>query len=129
MGDSALYLWRYAIALIAHDDDAMVDDVGGGYVIAIEEGAVDWSADREAVEICGKVAVHYLYAGNAAHSGLDYLRVPDVRGVAAADDGLDAEPVCYADDGAKVAGVLDAVEGEGKRKTLPTPKTLPPPSL
>jgi hypothetical protein len=53
---------------------------------------------------------------------LYHLRIPGIDSVFTADDVVYAKPVGYADDGAQVAWVLDAVEGKeegffrGRRK-------------
>ena len=47
-----------------------------------------------------------------SHRGLYHFGVIGIGGVFAAIDGVDAEPVGNADDGAEVAGILNAVESD-----------------
>ena len=60
-----------------------------------------------------------MYVRDTSHRGLYHLGAVGIGGVLATVDGVDAEPVGNADDGAEVARVLDTVEGQievsGKR--------------
>ena len=103
-----------AVALVAHDDEGRGGEWLGVDVVAVEEGAIDGEVAWQRIEQGGEVIIIYVYARDAAHRGLYHLGVPGVGSVGAADEGGDAEPVGDADDGAEVAGVLYAVEGEGE---------------
>ena len=52
--------------------------------------------------------------GNTTHCGLNYFGVVGISGVWRTVDGVDAKPVSYSDDGAQIAWVLNAIEGEGE---------------
>ena len=53
-----------------------------------------------------------MYVREASHGGLHHFGVVGIGGVLAAIDGVDAEPVGNADDGAEVAGILHTVESK-----------------
>ena len=120
VGDERTHLWRQAVALVAHDDDAAtvarLPGVGAVDVSAVEECAIDGQAVlTQADQGLGEVNITESYACEGAHRGLDNLGVVAVSGVAAAEDMADAEPVGGAYDGPEVAGVLHSVEGEQER--------------
>ena len=52
------------------------------------------------------------HAEDGAHRGLDHLGIVQFHGVGRSDDPVDAEPVRHPEDGAQVAGVADAVQGQ-----------------
>ena len=53
-----------------------------------------------------------MYVRDASHRGLYHLGIVTVGSIFRTEDGLDAKPVGNADDGAQVARVLNAVEGQ-----------------
>ena len=55
-----------------------------------------------------------VHAGDASHRGLHHLGVIHISRVKAAIDVGNAKPVGYADDGAEIPRVLDAVEHQGE---------------
>ena len=112
VGDALAHSLGNAIALVAHDDDALLRQGLLIDVVAIEQGAIDGIGWGKGVEKLQEVTVYNMYVRKASHRGLYHLGVVGVGRVFAAIDGVDAEPVGNADDGAEVAGVLDAIERE-----------------
>ena len=99
-----------AVALVAHNDDAISGEWLFVDVLSVEHGAIDGTlAVSEQLQ---QVAIYNMYVCDAAHGSLNDLGVIDVGGVGRAIDGVDAKPVGNADDGSYVAGVLNAVERE-----------------
>ena len=98
------------VAFVAHHNESVAAKLLGVDVLAIEECAVDGVIRGQSIEQLIGLDIDYMYAGDAAHGGLNDLGIPGVDGAGAAEDGVDAEPIGDADDGAQVAGVLDVVE-------------------
>ena len=110
--DQRTYLSRDAIALVAHDDDAVRSQLLRIEILAVEQRAIDR-------QIGGAQQVRQFHitdrhTRNAPHRGLHHLRVPSIDRIPRAVDDLDAKPVGYTDDGAKVPRVLHPVEREAK---------------
>ena len=110
--DAGGHFGRYALAFVAHDDDAAGCERFGVDVAPLEKGAVNGCVGRQLAEVAGEGGVVDFDLGQGAHGGLDDLWGIDVGGVGRAHDVADAKPVAYAHDGAQVARVLDVVEGE-----------------
>ena len=110
MGYSGANSIGNAVAFVAHHNESVAAKLLGVDVLAIEEGAVDGEIRGQGVEQLIGLDIDDIYAGDAAHGGLNYLGVPGIDGAGAAEDGIDAEPIGYSNDGAEVAGVLDVVE-------------------
>ncbi len=107
-------LWRDAIAFVAHHDESVRGERLGIDIVAIEQGAIDGVIGWQAFDEVLQIYIYNVYARDASHGGLYYLRIPGIDGVFATVDLFYAKPVGYADDGAEVAGILDAVEGQGE---------------
>jgi hypothetical protein len=122
MVHSGAYFRRDAIAFVAHDDKPVRGEGLGVDVLSVEQGAIDGEAFWQGVDELYQISINNVHARNAAHRGLYHLRIPGIDSVFTADDVVYAKPVGYADDGAQVAWVLDAVEGKeegffrGRRK-------------
>ena len=104
--------FRDTVALVAHDDDAIV---GKGLlvdVLAVEQGTVDGKVAGQCVEELQQVCINYMYVRETSHCCLYHLRVVGISSVFTAKDGVDAEPVGNADDGAEVTGILHTVESQ-----------------
>ena len=99
-----------AIALIAHDDESMRRELLGVDVLAIEQGAINGEIRRQAIEQLEEISIYNVYARDAAHRGRNHLGIVSVDGIFGANDIGNAKPVGYADNGAEVAGVLDAIQ-------------------
>ena len=106
--------FRDAIAFVAHDDDALGRERLTVDVLAVEQGAVDRVGRRQGVQEIGEARVVNIHMGDTPHRGLHDLGIVGVGAVFATVDGVDAEPVGNADDGAEVAGILHAVEHQGE---------------
>ena len=65
-----------------------------------------------AVDVAGEVAIRDIGAEDGPHRGLNDFWIIAGDGVSAADDVTDAEPVGGAENGAEIAGVLQAVESK-----------------
>ena len=124
-----------AVALVAHNDDAVSRKWLFVDILSVEQGAIDGTlAVGEQLQ---QVAIYNMYVCETPHSSLNDLGVIDVSSVGRAIDGVDAKPVGNADDGSYVAGILNAVEreGEGRRlmsdgcclRTVPECETVPAP--
>ena len=99
-----------AVALVAHDNDAISGEGLFVDVLSVKQGAIDGTlAVSEQLQ---QVAIYNMYVCDAAHGSLNDLGVIDVGSIGRAIDGVDAKPVGNADDGSYVAGVLNAVERE-----------------
>ena len=116
--DALTYGFGDAIALVAHDDEPLFCELLGVDVIAIEQGAVDGIVGGQRVEEGGKISIYNVHARNAAHRGLYHFGVPSIDSIFGTDDVGDAKPVGNADDGAQVARILDAIEGDGEGAQL-----------
>ena len=103
---------RDAVALVAHHDETVRRERFGVDVVAVEQGAIDGKIVWQRVDERREVLIDDFHAGEASHRRLHHLRGVGIGGVGTAENGLDAEPVGNADDGAEVARVLDAVESE-----------------
>ena len=79
-------------------------------VLAIEQGAINGEIRRQAIEQLEEISIYNVYARDAAHRGLNHLGIVSVDGIFGANDIGNAKPVGYADNGAEVAGVLDAIQ-------------------
>ena len=110
------------MSLVADDDDGRCFlPAGKGLpvkILPVEEGAVDVAAgtERPAAELRDVLIVE-TDAEKRAHGSLHDLGVEKVGRVRRCVDAVDAEPVGDADDGAEIAGVADAVEGQVKART------------
>ena len=112
VADEGSHVVRQSGAFVAHDDYAVWRECGVVDIMAVEQGAVHGNAVGQVVQKFDQVAAGYLYAAECAHSGLDYLGREGIDGVGGAHDVAYAVPHGRTDDGAEVARVLHAVEGQ-----------------
>ena len=112
VGDEGTDFRRDAIALVAHDDDAIRGQRLGIDVAAVEQGAVDGT--RGLGEQLLQVATDDAHMSQTSHRSLYDLWVVDVSRIGRAVDSADAEPVGNTDDGSYVAWVLHTVERQGE---------------
>ena len=105
-------LMRNAVALVAHDNQSMRREWLGVDVVTVEQGSVDGIVGWQGVNELLQIYIYNVHTRDTAHRGLHHLRIPCIGCIVAAEDGGDAKPVGYANDGTQVARVLYAVEGE-----------------
>ena len=114
VGDMLAHGFGNAITLIAHHNDAVL---GKGLlvdVVTIEQGSVDGEVLWQLVEKLDQVSINNMYVRKASHRGLYYFGIVSIGRIFAAINGVNAKPVGYADNGAEVAGILNAVESQRK---------------
>ena len=111
-GDEGLDVGADAAALIAYHQEGIRGLEGHRIeAFAVEEGAIHLAAFAASLFKEGlQRAILHRGAEDAAHGGLHHLGVEAGDGVGRADDTPQAKPVGSADDGAQVAGILQAVE-------------------
>lgn len=115
MGDALQHLGSDAVRLAPDDDDAFHFPFQLKQAFPFEQGSVDGFALPSSLhEENGKVSFRHGDPEHGAHRGLDDFRVPNLDAVGAAYDFADAEPFRRANDGAHVARVGDAVQGQDK---------------
>ena len=119
MVDTLADCLRDAVAFVAHDDDAMLGEGLLIDIIAIEQRTINGIVLWQCIKKLQQVGIYNMYMRKTSHSGLYYLGVVGISGILAAIDGVNTEPVGYANDGTEVAGILHTVESQievrGKR--------------
>ena len=115
MRDERAEFRRNTIALVPHDDDAVLLVGQCGFFVdvpAVEESAVDRKWKIRGGQFSGQVNIINVHAGEGAHSGLNNFGAPAVSSFAGAEDMMHSEPICGSNDGAEVTGVLYSIEGQ-----------------
>ena len=106
---------RDAFPFVAHDDDAGGGKGGGVDVFPVEERPeYGYACRTQAGDGSGKVYVERANPEDGAHACLYALGVVGTGAVPVAKDVAHAKPIRKAEDGAQVAGILDAIEREGE---------------
>ena len=98
VGDELANGWGDAVALVAHDNDALVGELLLVDVLAVEQCAVDGTVVL--AQQCFEVGIDEVDVSQGTHRGLHHLGIVAVGSVLRTVDGADAKPVGYADDGA-----------------------------
>jgi len=111
-GDAGFHGGGEAAAFAADDDDGVGMRGERVDVVADEVAAEDGRAGVS--EGGGEIGGVDADAGEGAHAGVDDFLVEEVGGVGGEEDAIEAEPVGEAEERADVAGILQAVEGEGE---------------
>ena len=83
-------------------------------IVAGKIAAEDGRAGRDRREGGGEVGGVRDDAGEGAHAGVDDFLGKEIGAVGGKEDAVEGEPIGEAEQGADVAGVLHAVEGEGE---------------
>ena len=98
VGDELTDSGRDAVALVAHNDDALAGELLMVDVLAVEQGAVDGAVVLAQQRL--EVGIDDVDVCQRAHRGLHHLGVVAVGSVLGTVDGGDAKPVGNADNGA-----------------------------
>ena len=106
MCDTGAYSIADAITLVAHHYDALLRQLLSVDVFSVEECAINRETVWKTIKERLRIDIYNMYAGYAAHRGLNHFGIPSVDSAQAAINGIDTKPIGDTDNGAKITWIL-----------------------